>query len=74
MPVPESQLAKDGASGAEQTSSELAEARAQPVAAEPRGVARTSVAATLARRPEVLIGGAFVGGLVLAMIVRRLAR
>ena len=75
MPVAESQLAPGGAApAAEQGSSELVEAHGETVRAERREAVRASPAARLAGRPDVLIGGAFVGGLVLAMIVRRLAR
>ena len=51
----------------------------QPLADAPTGVSDTvpmqARAAALAdERPEVAIGAAFAGGLVLAMILRRLAR
>lgn len=73
-PAPESQPTPGAELDSEQTSSELVEAHDQPVRAERREAARVSAAAKLAGRPELLVGGAFVGGLVLAMIVRRLAR
>jgi hypothetical protein len=37
------------------------------------GVVRQQVGALVADRPELAVGGAFVGGLIIARILRRLA-
>jgi hypothetical protein len=47
-------------------------AGAEPAATSPLGGVSVSSIAT--DRPEVVVGGAFAGGLLLAMILKRLAR
>jgi hypothetical protein len=45
---------------------------ASPGAATQREDAVAAIAPIIAERPEILLGAAFAGGLVLAMLVRRL--
>jgi len=65
---------------AETTSSETVADSSQPVAAStppswtPEPSAQESALGAAAERPEIMVGGAFAGGLLLAMILKRLAR
>jgi hypothetical protein len=64
---------------AETTSSEAVADSSQPVAASapswtPEPSAQESAIGAAAERPEIMVGAAFAGGLLLAMILKRLAR
>ena len=49
-------------------------ASADPAAAAAAGAGESAVRAALPERPEIAVGAAFAGGLVLALILKRLAR